>query len=107
VLVDKKIHAARIVIKPRAVGSAKVGVNASCGHAELKHALHLVMLYQRRAKNLSQLSIGVAARGIHLPQAVLRSHVALRDEKIVLAGGLKMRHAMCIAADCHRRCEAS
>ena len=34
---------------------------------------------------------------VHLPQAVLRSHVTLREEQVLERGGTKVRNAACVA----------
>jgi hypothetical protein len=36
-----------------------------------------------------------------LPQAILRGDVTLGDEEVVLRGGVNVRHAVCVAANCN------
>ena len=78
-------------------------VDALGGEANLQHALRLVVLDERGTHDFGQLAVGVAAHAIHLPQAILRGDVALRDEKVVEIGGVNVRDAVRVAADSNRR----
>ena len=51
----------------------------------------------------ARVAVGGAAGSVHLPQAVLRGDVALRNEQVGFCGGIDMRHAMRVAADDNRR----
>ena len=99
VLRDVEIHAARIGFVAGALFRRQVGVDAMRGIAKLKHALRLVVTKQRGAHDFGEFAIGVAAKDIHLPQAILRGDVALRDEHVLLRGGVDVGNAMLIAAD--------
>ena len=105
VLRDEEIYAARIGFVAGAVFRRQVGVDAMRGIAKLKHALRLVVPKQRGAHDLGQFAVGVAAKGVHLPQAILRGDVALRDEHVLLRGSVDVGNAMLIAANRDRRGE--
>ncbi len=68
---------------------------------------------ERRAHDFGEFAVGAAAIDIHLPEAVLRGDVALRDEHVLLRGGVDVGDAVLIAADgdrsgerrCALRCE--
>ncbi len=100
---DVEIDAAGVGIVARAVVGGQVGVDAPRRRTKAKHALCRVVLHQRRTQHLGQLAIGVAAEHIHLPEAILRGHIALRDEEVLLRGRLDMGHAVDVAAHGHRR----
>ena len=48
------------------------------------------------AQDLGQRAAGEAAQRVHLPQPVLRRHVALDEKGILQAGGADVRFAVCI-----------
>ena len=81
---NEEIDTAGVVVKAAAISSRQIEVNALCAEANLEHALCFVVLDERGAHDLSELAVGAAARGVHLPEAILRGDVALRDEEIVL-----------------------
>ena len=97
-LLNEQVHAARVVVDAAAIVGSEVRVNAQGSLAKAHHALDPVMWDEPGAEHLGQLPVGAAAVGIHLPQAILRGHVALRDEEIGLVGRLNVRHAVSIAA---------
>ncbi len=99
---DEKIHAARVIVKASAVGGGQVGVDAPGRIPDLQNPLRPVVLELRGAEDLRQLAIGVAAKEVHLPEPVLRRHVALRHKEIVLSRRVDVRHAVRVAADGHR-----
>ena len=81
-------------------------VYALSGDANLQHALRLVVFDHARAQNLSQIAVGGAAGGVHLPKAILRGNVTLRDEEVGLRRGVDVGHAMRVAAHRDGRGEA-
>ena len=58
----------------------------SLGDAE--NSLLLVVLQTRRAHHLSEMPEGEAPHHVHLPQAILRGHVALREKYVGQRGGV-------------------
>ena len=64
------------------------------------------MLEERGAEDFGEFSVGVAAEGVHLPEAVLGGDVALGEEEIGLGGGFNVGDAVGISADGDGRGEA-
>ena len=64
------------------------------------------MPQQRGAHNLREFPIRVAAKRIHLPQAILRCNVALRKKHILLRQRVNMRYSVQIAPHRNRRRKA-
>ena len=77
---DEEIDTPGVVVEAPAIICGQIAVEALSGNANLEDALRFVVLDERRAHDFSEIPVGVAARGVHLPQAILRGHVALRDE---------------------------
>ena len=74
-------------------GQRRVGVFGDAAHAQpARFAVGL----QRRGPTTSARSAGEAAQGVHLPQAVLRGDVALREEGVLLAAGADVRLAQSV-----------
>ena len=105
VLGDEQVHAACVIVQPRAVFRGQIRVDAPGCIPKLQHPLRLVVPHHRRAHDLRQLAVGVATEGVHLPQPVLRGHVSLSHEQIILTGSLDVGHAVGVAADEHGRRE--
>ena len=106
VLRDEEIHSARVIIQSCAIVCVQVGVHALCRPAKLQRPLRLVMPHQPGAEDLCQVAIRVAPECVHLPQAVLRGHVALREKQVVLRGSFNVRHAVRVALHSDRRGKA-
>ena len=106
VLGDEEVDAAGVVVKAGAVGPWQVRVDAPGRQAKLKDALGLVVPDERGAEDLRELAVGVAAGGVHLPQAVLGGYIALGQEEVVLGGRVDVGHAVGVAADGYGRREA-
>src|ERR1700750_3437422 len=99
ILSDVEIHAASIGFISGFFFPRKVSVDAMRCVAKLEHALGLVMPQQGGTHDFGQCTIGAAAIRIHLPEAVLRGDVTLRNEHVLFSCGIDMGHAMLIAAD--------
>jgi len=52
-----------------------------------------VRIEARRTQDFGRLAARVAPQRVHLPQPVLRRHIALDEERVLVAGGRHMRHA--------------
>jgi len=103
---DEEIDAAGVVVEAAAIVRGYSAVEALSGEADLEDALRFVVLYERGAHDFGEIAVRAAARGVHLPEAVLSGDEALRDEEIVFGGGFDMRNTVSVAADCHGRGEA-
>ncbi len=96
---DEQVHAAGIGVEARAFARWQAGIDALRSVAELEYTLGNIVLNQRGPHDFGKLAIGVAAIGVHLPQAILRRDVALRDEEIFLRGSFDMGNAVRVATD--------
>ena len=75
------------------------GDGAVGGGADLQGALEAVVLDEGGAEDLGELAGGVAAEGVHLPEAVLRGDEALGEEEVVEVGGVDGGDAVGVALD--------
>jgi hypothetical protein len=98
---DEEIDAAGVVVESSAVVGGLMVVDSLGSEPNLEDALGFVVLDEGRAHDFSQLAIGAAARGVHLPEAVLRGDVALGDKEVVQRGGVDVGHAVGVAANCY------
>ena len=124
-LVNKSIYAFGVCLKERAVPRRKLLGHALGDHAQPHNALLLVIVHPRlarthsgsrarnwlwrragRGKNLRHLPTHSATRKVHLPQAVLRRHIALGEEQIFQACCGNMRHAVRVSDDRDWRLQA-
>jgi hypothetical protein len=69
------------------------------GDAELEGALEAVVDDEGGAEDFGEGAGGVAAEGVHLPEAVLRGDEALGEEEVVERGGAEVRDAVGVALD--------
>ena len=69
------------------------------GGAELEGALGAVVRDHGGTEDLGQFSGGVAAEGLHLPEAVLCGDVALGDDEVIEGCGLDVGDAVGVALD--------
>ena len=99
VLSDVEVHAARAGAETRTLIGRQIRVDALRGVAELEHALCFIVAQQRGAEDFGEFSVGAAAIGVHLPEAVLRSHVALRDKQILLRSGVDVRDPVLVSTN--------
>ena len=74
--------------------------------AQLQITLHLVVQDEFGPEDLRELSGRMTAQRVHLPQAILRGDVALREEQIFHGGGVDGRNALRIARDGDWRMQA-
>jgi hypothetical protein len=77
---NEKIHAACVRVEALTVVSLQAIVDALGGEADLENALGFVILEERGTKDLGEFAIGRAAQAVHLPKAILGSHVALGNK---------------------------
>ena len=115
-LVNESVYAFGVRLKKCAVARRELLRYALGHHAQAHGALLLVIVHpglarthsgrgarnrlRRRAgrgKNLRHLTAHRATRKVHLPQAVLRRHVALGEEQVFQLGRGNVRHAVRIA----------
>ena len=99
---DVEIHAARIGFERCAIFRRQIRIDTMRRVAKLQHALRLVVAKQRRAHDLGEFAIRAAAICVHLPQAILRGHVALRDKHVFLRGCVDVGNSVLIAANGNR-----
>ena len=104
--VDERIDAAcvRLELAPLIRRKGCCGTVGRC--AQLQITLHLVVQDESGAEDLGELSGRMTAQRVHLPQAILRGDVALREEQILHGGGVNGRNALRIARDGDRRMQA-
>ena len=76
------------------------------GGADLEGALEAVVGEERGAEDFGEGAGGVAAEGVHLPEAVLRGDEALGEEEIVERGGAEVGDAVGVTLDGDRSGEA-
>lgn len=65
--------------------------------ADLKDTLGAIVRNEAGAENFGELAGGVAAEGIHLPEAVLRGDEALGEDEVIESGGMDVRDTVGIA----------
>ena len=59
----------------------------------------LVFLYDGVTQYLGQLTAGITAKQVHLPQTITRGDIALREIEIVIVVRLDVGNAALVAAD--------
>ena len=98
-LLDKIIHAPRISGKHPAIGIAQL-LLLRRGNAPNSVLPGFAIIFQgSRSHNFSQFSKGCPAKVIHLPKAVLRSGVSLREEGVVQACRFDVRDPFGVSFD--------
>ena len=80
---DGGVDAFGVKLQPVELVGRHSGEGSIGGGAELQDALDAVVGNHGRAEDLGELTGGVAAEGLHLPEAVLRGDVALGDDEVV------------------------
>ena len=93
------VYAGGILLEEVKLIGREGGDGAVGGGAELEGALEAVVGEERRAEDLGQGAGGMAAEGVHLPEAVLGGDEALGEEKIVERGGAEVGDAVGVALD--------
>ena len=96
---DGRVDAGGVLLKPVALRCGEGGGDAVGGGADLEDALGAVVREEGGAEDLGEVSGGVAAEGVHLPEAVLGGDVALGEDEVVKGGGLDVGDAVGVAAD--------
>ena len=79
------VYTGSIALKSKALIGRQLRQNAVRGRPEREHTLAAIVRNQAAAKNLRKLPRGVSAQRIHLKEAVLGGHEALREDEIVKA----------------------
>ena len=97
VLFDKAIDAARVGFHDVARFRVHLREVAFGGAAEAKGAKLLVDGHGIFAEHFGELSARHAAQQVHLPQAILRHHIAFGFHQVLHAGGANVRHAPAVA----------
>ena len=89
----ESVDAARIRCHRSAVlgGHGGVVVLGDAPHPQTPH--FLVRFQYRWAHHLRQVATSQTPQALHLPQALRRSEVSLREQKIVIVGGVDVRFA--------------
>jgi len=77
------VDAGSIALKQMQFIGRKSSESTVRGSSNLQRALGAVVRNQRRSENLCQIPGCVTTQRVHLPQSVLRGHVALSHHKIV------------------------
>ena len=77
-----------------------------CRGAELEDALDAVVLDESVTEDLREFTGGVAAKDIHLEEAVLRGDKTLGEDEVVEGSGADVRDAARVALDRDRSREA-
>ena len=103
---DERIHSTRVSIKIRTIPRTRHLQRFPGRRPQSQDALLAVDLERVLAKNLREFSGSEAPHHIHLPQPVLRRHVALSEKQIFQRGGLDRRHAVAIPRHFHGRRKA-
>jgi len=80
---DGVIDPLGVALEPVQLVGRERGNGAVGSGANLEDALGAVMGNEAGAEDFGQFSGGVATENIHLPQAVLRGDIALREDEIV------------------------
>ncbi len=95
---DGGVDAAGVELEVVELGWIKNCDSSVCCSAELEGALGAVVSEERGAEEFGEGSEGVAAKGFHLPEAILRGDEALGDDEVVerrcLDGGDALRVAL-------------
>ena len=93
------VYAGGVLLEEVKLIGREGGDGAVGGGAELEGALEAVVGEERGAEGLGEGAGGVAAEGVHLPEAVLGGDEALGEEKIVERGGAEVGDAVGVALD--------
>src|ERR1700676_2133654 len=93
-MIDQSVYAFYISIKMFAVGRGKRGDQLLRRFSDLQDAMAPIHFEHTRAEYLGKLATAEAAVHVHLPQAVLRRYVTLREKQVVNIRGGNVRHAL-------------
>jgi hypothetical protein len=96
---DGSVDAAGVEVELVELVGGQDGDGAVCGGAELEGALGAVVEDHAGAEEFGEGAGGVAAEGLHLPEAVLGGDVALGEDEVVEGGGADVGDALGVALD--------
>ena len=91
VAVDEGIDAARVGRESGAVRRRQGGIGALGQAADSQAAGFAVGFERRGADHFRQVAGRIAAQAVHLPEAILGSHVSLHEKRVFQAAGANMR----------------
>ena len=100
------VYAAGVEVEVVELGRIENCNGSLCGSTELKGSLGAVVSEELGAEEFGEGSEGVAAEGLHLPEAVLRGDEALGDDEVVERCGFDGGDALGVALDCDGSGEA-
>ena len=93
------IDAARVRIEPRAILCRHGHIRIFGNPPQPQPPRFPVRQQRRRAHDLREIARGQPSQSVHLPHALLRRHIALREKQIVLIGCGDVRFAQAIERD--------
>jgi hypothetical protein len=96
---DGGVDAAGVELEPAHLFGWKYGKGPVGGCTDLEGTLEAIVGEHTGTNDLGEVAGDVAAKGVHLPEAVLSSDVALSDDEIVERGGADVGYAMGIPLD--------
>jgi hypothetical protein len=97
--VDGGVDAGGVALEEVELVGREGGEGAVGGGAEEEGALEAVVGEERGAEDLGEGTGGVAAEGVHLPEAVLGGDEALSEKEVVERGGVDVGDAVGVALD--------
>jgi hypothetical protein len=103
VLRDERIHTARVRFQNMARLIAQMAQIIFGGARQADRAQQTIGVERDRTKDFCEFAMRQPAIQLHLPQAILRVNVPLRENEIVLILRVKVRHAPFIAQHLDRR----
>jgi hypothetical protein len=96
---DGGVDTGGVLLEEMELVGRESGEGAVGGDAELEGTLEAVVDEEAGAKDLGESAGGVAAKSIHLPEAILRGDEALGEDEVVERGGAEVRDAVRVALD--------
>lgn len=97
--VDGCVDSGGVSLEEMELAGWEGGDGAVCGGAELEGSLETVVGEETGAEDFGECAGGVAAEGVHLPEAILCSDEALGEEEVVDRGGAEVWDAVVVALD--------
>jgi hypothetical protein len=96
---DGGVDAGGVALEEVELVGWKGGDGAVGGGADLESTLEPVVGEEAGAEDLGECACGVAAEGVHLPEAVLCGDEALGEDEVVERGGADVGDAVGVALD--------
>jgi hypothetical protein len=96
---DGGVDAGGVTLEEVKLVGREDGGGAVGGNAQGEGALEAVVGEERGAEDFGEAAGGVAAEGVHLPEAVLCGDEALSEDEVVERGGTDVRDAVVVAPD--------